>query len=70
MIDLSAQLSRWHSKGGDLADYVQTVQRGKDTVIQVDASGSHDFAHPSCQVVLLNTLTNVEQLKQHGNVVL
>ncbi len=70
VLDLSGELAKWHAKGGNLSDYVQTVQRGNDTVIQVDATGSHDFAHPSCQVVLLNTVVSIDQLKQHGNVVL
>jgi hypothetical protein len=70
VLDLSGELAKWHAMGGNLSDYVQTVQRGNDTVIQVDATGSHDFAHPSCQVVLLNTVVSIDQLKQHGNVVL
>ena len=70
MIDLSGLLGQLHATGGNVADYVQTVQRGNDTVIQVDASGQHDFANASNLVVLTNTTTTLALLQQQNHVVI
>lgn len=70
VIDLSGLLSQLHATNGNVADYVQTVQRGNHTVIQVDATGQHDFVNASNQVVLMNTTTTLALLQQQNHVVI
>jgi hypothetical protein len=70
VIDLSGLLGQLHATNGHLANYVQTVQRGQDTVIQVDATGHHDFANASNQVVLMNTTMTLNQLQQQHHLVI
>lgn len=70
VIDLSGLLGQLHTANGNLANYVQTVQRGQYTVIQVDPTGSNDFANASNQVVLPNTTMTLDQLQQQHHLVI
>jgi hypothetical protein len=70
VIDLSGLLGQLHTQGGNSANYVQTIQRGNDTVIQVDATGQHDFAHATHQVVLTQQSLSFDQLMNQSHFVI